>query len=149
MEKNLFIKKATAFTIIILELDKKQSALSQKQVNDQNEVLVTCYNFGMPGEPSKEIEIPQHEAEYLYGKIKELNFAVASDPLSERTLQLQIEIIDLADEYNLLPTGLSKNLVTEQYLHKVKHQSFFVRLFHQDLVECSLLLPYQGSSLSL
>jgi len=132
MEKNLFIKKAIAFIIIILfivasfipsisgnvtELDKKLSIKLQKQVNDQEDVLVTCYNFGMPGEPSKEIEIPQHEAEYLYGKIKELNYAVAADPLSERTLQLQIEIVDLADEYDLLPTGLSKNLVKEQYLH--------------------------------
>ena len=124
MEKNIFLKKATAFIIITLfiaasfipsisgnvtELDKKQSVKSQKHVEDQEDVLVTCYNFGMPGEPSKKIEIPQHEAEYLYEKIKELNFAVAIDPLSERTQQLQNEIIDLADEYDLLPTGLSKN----------------------------------------
>jgi len=138
MEKNLFIKKATAFLIIILfivasfipsisgnttELDKKQSIKLQKQVNDQEEALVTCYNFGMPGEPSKEIEIPQHEAEYLYEKIKELNFAVASDPLSEITQQLQIEIIDLADEYDLLPIGLSKNQVKEQYIHAYKSRT--------------------------
>jgi len=138
MEKNLFIKKATAFTIIILfivasfipsisgnvtELDKKLSIKSQKQVNDQEDVLVTCYNFGMPGESSKEIEISLYEAEYLYEKIKELNFAVAADPLSERTLQLQIEIIDLADEYDLLPTGLSKNRVKEQYLHAYKQRT--------------------------
>ena len=138
MEKNIFLKKATAFTIIILfivasfipsisgnttELDKKQSIKSQKQVNDQEEILVTCYNFGMPGEPSKKIEIPQHEAEYLYEKIKELNFAVASDPLSERTQQLQNEIVDLADEYDLLPIGLSKNRVKGLYLHVYKSQT--------------------------
>ena len=138
MDKNLFIKKATAFIVITLfiaasfipsisgnvtELDKKQSIKSQKHVEDQEDVLVTCYNFGMPGKPSKEIEIPQHEAEYLYEKIKELNFAVASDPLSEITQQLQIEIIDLADEYDLLPTGLSKNQVKEQLVHKIIPQT--------------------------
>jgi len=138
MEKNLFIKKTTTFIIIILfivasfipsisgnvtELDKKQSVKSQKQVEDPEDVLVTCYNFGLPGEPSKEIEIPQHEAEYLYEKIKKLNFAVAADPLSEITQQLQIEIIDLADEYDLLPTGLSKDQVKEQYIHAYKSRT--------------------------
>jgi len=138
MEKNLFIKKTAAFIIIILfiaasfipsisgnvtELDKKQSAKSQKQVNDQEDVLVTCYNFGMPGEPSKEIEIPLYETEYLLDKIKELNFAVASDPLSEKTQQLQDEIVDLADGYGLLPTGLSKNKAKEHLIHSFTPQT--------------------------
>jgi len=111
MEKNLFIKKTASFIIIILfivasfipsisgnvtELDKKQSIKSQKQVNDQEDVLVTCYNFGMPGESSKEIEIPLYEAEYLLDKINELNYAVASNPSSDKTRHLQDELVDLA-----------------------------------------------------
>jgi hypothetical protein len=105
------------------ELDIKQSVKSQKQVNDQKEVLVTCYNFGLPGKPSKQIEMSQYEAEYLYERIQELNFAVAEDPLMESTQKLQIEIIDLADEYDLLPNGLSKNLVKEKYIRAYKSQT--------------------------
>ncbi|MCK4348259.1 MAG: hypothetical protein KAW47_06560, partial [Thermoplasmatales archaeon] len=138
MEKNIFIKKATAFIIITLfiaasfmpsisgnvtELDKKQGIKSQKQVNDQEDVLVTCYNFGLPGEPSKEIEIPLYEAEYLLDKIKELNYAVASNPSSDKTQQLQDEIVDLADGYGLLPTGLSKNKAKEHLIHSFTSQT--------------------------
>jgi len=138
MEKNLFIKKAMAFVIIILfivasfmpsisgnvtELDKKQSIKSQKQVNNQEDVLVTCYTFGMPGESSKEIEIPLYEAEYLLDKIKELNYAVASDPLSDKTQRLQNEIVDLADGYGLLPTGLSKSKAKEHLIHSFTSQT--------------------------
>ena len=138
MGKKSLIKKVTALAIITvffttsilptisgidIETNEKQNIITQKPEEVEKKVTVTCYNFGMPGEPSKEIEIPQHEAEYLYEKIKELNFAVASDPLSERTQQLQIEIIDLADEYDLLPTGLSKNLVKEQLVHKIIPQT--------------------------
>jgi len=138
MGKKSLIKKAVALAIITvffttsilptisgidIETNEKQNIKTQKPEEVKKEVTITCYNFGMPGEPSKEIEIPQHEAEYLYEKIKELNFAVASNPLSEETQQLQIEIIDLADEYDLLPTGLSKNLVKEQYIHAYKSRT--------------------------
>ena len=105
------------------ELDKKQIVKLQKQVDDQKDVIVTCYNFGLPGKPSKQIEMSQYEAEYLYEKIQELNYAVAEDPLRESTQKLQIEIIDLADEYDLLPTGLSKKQVKEKYIHAYKSQT--------------------------
>ena len=138
MGKKSLLKKAVATAIITIflstsilptisgidiESNDKQNIKIQKPEEVKKKVTVTCYNFGMPGEPSKEIEIPQHEAEYLYEKIKELNFAVASDPLSDETQQLQNEIVDLADEYDLLPTGLSKNLVKEQYIHAYKSRT--------------------------
>jgi len=138
MEKNIFLKKLTAFIVITLfiaasfipsisgnsiEYSEKLGIKSQKYMNDQEDVLVTCYNFGLPGEPSKEIEIPQHEAEYLLEKIKELNFEVASNPLSEETQQLQDEIVDLADGYGLLPAGLSKSKVKEYLVHSFTPQT--------------------------
>ena len=113
MSKNSLLKKVITITIITvffttsilpsisgidIETNEKQNIKTQKPEEVEKKVTVTCYNFGMPGKPLKEIEIPQHEAEYLYGKIKELNFAVDSDPLSERTQQLQNQINDLADE---------------------------------------------------
>jgi len=144
-EKSLF-KKAIALAIIIvffstsilpsisgidIENYEQKNIITQNREELEKKVTVTCYNFGMPGQPSKEIEIPQHEAEYLYGKIKELNFAVAIDPLSERTQQLQIEIVDLADEYDLLPTGLSKNEVKKRNLQAYKAQTNRVKFSPQ------------------
>ncbi len=155
MDKKSLLKKAVAISIITIffttsilptisgtniESNEKQNIKTQKQEEAEKEVTVTCYNFGMPGKASKEIEMSQHEAEYLYGKIKELNFAVASDPLSERTQQLQIEIVDLADEYDLLPTGLSKNQVKKQYLQVYKSQVNRVGLLPQTQSKASEFL---------
>ena len=84
MEKNIFLKKLTVFIVITLfiaasfipsisgnsiEYGEKLSIKSQKHMNVQEDVLVTCYTFGMPGEPSKEIEIPPTAIlqEKLYG----------------------------------------------------------------------------------
>ena len=73
----------------------------------KEDVLVACSTFGFPGEPSQETSMSQSDAEFLYEKIKELQIEIARDPLSEKTQQLQHEIITLADEHNLLPAGLS------------------------------------------
>ena len=169
MEKKLFLKKTVAFIIITLfiaasfipsisgnatEFDKKQNIKSQKQVEDQEDVLVTCYTFGLPGAPSKEIELSQHEAEYLLDKIKELNFKVASNPLSEETQQLQEEIVDLADGYGLLPTDLSKSKVKERLLHSFSsqnHQNEFLPLPQNRASEflCTFVSTGSGSALPI
>lgn len=73
----------------------------------QKYALVTCYTFGFPSEPSQEVAMPLDEAEFLYNKLKNLQTEIARDPLSDRTQQLQHEIVALADEHNLLPTELS------------------------------------------
>jgi len=75
--------------------------------DSQENVLVTCSAFGFPGEPSQEITMSLDEAKFLYDKIKELQIETARDPLSDKTLQLQHEIIILADGHNLLPASLS------------------------------------------
>jgi len=75
--------------------------------DSQENVLVTCSTFGFPGEPSQETSMSQSDAEFLYDKIKELQIEIARDPLSDKTQQLQHEIIILADEHDLLPAGLS------------------------------------------
>ncbi len=55
---------------INIETNEKQNIKTQKPEEVIKKVTVNCYNFGMSGAPSKEIEISQCEAEYLYGKIK-------------------------------------------------------------------------------
>ncbi len=73
----------------------------------KEDVLVTCSTFGFPGESSQEITMSLSDAEFLYDKIKDLQIEIARDPLSDKTQQLQHEIITLADEHGLLPAGLS------------------------------------------
>ncbi len=85
-------------------------------------VLVTCRTFGFPGEPSQEITMSLSEAELLYDKIKDLQIEVARDPLSEKTQQLQHEIIALADEHNLLPAGLSVEILRSRLVPPQRSQ---------------------------
>ena len=77
------------------------------QVEQDEDVFVTCYTYGFPGEPTQEILISADDANFLYNKIKELQLEIAKDPQSGRMQQLQNEIVNLADEFDLLPKGLS------------------------------------------
>jgi len=114
MKKVNLLKKSGVVGIIIIFIcssfvsniggyseDTSQLDIDIEDVCELKEnVLVTCNTFGFPGEPSQEITMPLSDAEFLYDKIKELQFEVARDPLSDKTLQLQHEIITLADEHN-------------------------------------------------
>ncbi|EMR75567.1 protein of unknown function (DUF2341) [Thermoplasmatales archaeon SCGC AB-540-F20] len=121
MKRNYLLKKSGVVGIIIIFIcasfvssiggyseDTSQVDIDIEDVCELKEdVLVTCSTFGFPGEPSQEITMSLNEAEFLYDKIKELQIEVARDPLSDKTQQLQHEIIILADEHNLLPASLS------------------------------------------
>jgi len=82
----------------------------------KEDVLVTCSTFGFPGEPSQEITMSSSDAEFLYDKIKELQIEIARDPLSDKTQQLQHEIITLADEHDLLPASLSSETIQSRLI---------------------------------
>jgi len=121
MKRNYLLKKSGVVGIIIIFIcssfvsniggyseDTSQVDIDIEDVCElQEDVIVTCRTFGFPGEPSQEITMSSSDAEFLYDKIKELQIEVARDPLSDKTQQLQHEIIILADEHNLLPAGLS------------------------------------------
>jgi len=122
MEKNIFRKKTAALIIFFFfivasfipsvsgstaELEDKQSVKSQKNVEDQKGVLVTCYNFGLSEQSSKEIKVPYCEVEELFTKISDYSIEIARDPQSQETQQLYQEIIRLAGEQNLLHTYMS------------------------------------------
>ncbi len=84
----------------------------------QEDVSVTCYTFGFPGELTKEISMPLNEAQFLLNKIEELQREIARDPRSDKTQQLQNEIIEIASNYNLLPDGLSPQTIKSR-LHPI------------------------------
>jgi len=88
----------------------------------KEDVLVTCNTFGFPGEPTQEITMSLTDAESLYDKIKELQIEIARDPLSDKTQQLQHEIITLADEHNLLPSGLSVETIQSRLTPTLRPQ---------------------------
>jgi len=102
MKRNYLLKKSGVVGIIIIFIcssfvsniggyseDTSQVDIDIEDVCELKEdVLVTCSTFGFPGEQELQIEI-------------------ARDPLSDKTQQLQHEIIALADEHDLLPAGLS------------------------------------------
>ncbi len=88
----------------------------------QEDVLVTCRTFGFPGEPSQEITMSPSDAELLYDKIKVLQIEIACDPLSDKTQQLQHEIITLADEHDLLPAGLSAETLKSRLTPTLRSQ---------------------------
>jgi len=128
MEKVNLLKKSGVIGIIVLFIcasfvpsiggyseETSQIDTDVADVCDSQEnVLVTCRTFGFPGEPSREITMPLDEAEFLYDKIKDLQIEIARDPLSDKTQQLQHEIIALADDYDLLPAGLSPDTLTSR-----------------------------------
>ena len=121
MKRNYLLKKSGVVGIIVIficssfvsNIGGYSENASQVDIAVENvcelkeDVLVTCSTFGFPGEPSQEITMSPSDAEFLYDKIKELQIETARDPLSDKTQQLQREIITLADEHNLLPAGLS------------------------------------------
>jgi len=66
-------------------------------------VLISCSTYGTREIKSKEVDIPRSEAESLLDKINML----AYDPSSAKSDQLQLEILEIAKEYNLIPKDTS------------------------------------------
>ncbi|MCK5261438.1 MAG: DUF2341 domain-containing protein [Thermoplasmatales archaeon] len=134
MKKNHLLKKSGVVGIIVIFICASfvSSGYSEEttQVDSniadvcelQENVVVTCYTFGFPGEPSQESTMSLDEAEFLYDKIKELQIEIVQDPLSDRTQQLQHEIITLADEHNLLPAGLSPEWLKSRLIQSSRPQ---------------------------
>ncbi len=136
MKKVNLLKKSGVVGIIVLFIcasfvssigghseDTSQVDIDIEDVCELKEdVLVTCNTFGFPGEPSQKITMPLNEAEFLYDKIKELQIEIARDPLSDKTLQLQHEIIALADEHDLLPAGLSAETIQSRLIPSPRPQ---------------------------
>ncbi len=136
MKENYLLKKSGVVGIIVLFIcasfvssiggyseETTQVDIDIEDVcESQENVLVTCSTFGFPGEPSQEITMSLSEAEFLYDKIKELQIEVARDPLSDKTQQLQHEIITLADEHNLLPAGLSVETIKSRLTPTLRPQ---------------------------
>ena len=136
MKKNHFLKKVGVVGIIVIFIfasfvsniggySEESSQVDADAANVcelEENVVVTCSTFGFPGEPSQEITMSLSEAELLLDKIKELQIENARDPLSEKTQLLQHEIIALADEHNLLPAGLSVEILRSRLVPSQRSQ---------------------------
>lgn len=121
MKKNNSVRKSYVIIIITLFIFSSisSSICGYSESNDLTEEFpsgsdnlqenskVTCHTFGLPGESKQEVTMSSNEAGYLYNKIKNLQIEVARNPLSDETQQLQQDIISFADDFRLLPNGLS------------------------------------------
>ncbi len=113
-----FVSSIGGYSEEINQIDTDAANVCEPEEN----VVVTCRTFGFPGEPSQEITMSLDEAEFLLEKIKELQIEVARDSLSDKTQQLQHEIIALADDYDLLPVGLSPEMLKSRLIQSSRPQ---------------------------
>lgn len=82
---------------------------TEKTSSSADATRITCYSFGIPGSQShKETYISLDQAQKLIEKITTLERENALHPSSEKTVQLRQDILQFADENNLLPKGISK-----------------------------------------
>ena len=70
---------------------------------NQDDVKVTCYTYGIPGEPSQEVMMSLGDAEHLLSMIQELQREVAEHPGSQTAQQLYEKIICFTAKHNLVP----------------------------------------------
>ena len=68
---------------------------------------LTFNTFDENGKNENEIELPVCEAKYIFNLFEELKYKTISEPNSQETLDLKNEFIELMEEYNLIPGGMS------------------------------------------
>jgi hypothetical protein len=103
---------STSFAMSIggnLEENNKVSNSFSYYYGSQKDVTVSCQTFGFPRESCKKISMSYSEAESLYNKIKELEEINAKDPFSDKTIEVQNEIIKLVEEYGLISKNIYSN----------------------------------------
>ena len=130
MGKKSLLKRATAFAIITIffttsilptisgntiENNEKQNMKSQKLVEEQDDVDVTFYSFGLHEQSTKEIKMSYNEVEKLLSKISGYSMEIAYDPQSEEAQELQQEIFALTDELGLLPESIATKTLQTEY----------------------------------
>jgi len=120
--KNKIHKKAIVFGIIaILVCSTIFPGISSKKVNpvcdeiiiDENseveeELATLTFNtFDENGKKENKIDLPISKARYIFSLFEELKDMTISHPNSQETLDLKNKFIDLLEEYDLLPRGMS------------------------------------------
>jgi hypothetical protein len=137
MFKSSLLKKSFVIGLVIIficssfisSISGISEEITQMQVESivgksQDNVLVRCSTFGLPGKPSYEDSIPLSEAELLYAKIQKLQIELARDPLSTQTKQLYRDIITIARNNHLIPNDLSTDEIMSRLVPiKSKHTS--------------------------
>jgi len=73
------------------------------QTTDQ--AVVTCRPYGLPGARTTQVTMTAADATALQQMISTLQASIARDPGSDRTRQLQNDIIVFAQDHGLLPAG--------------------------------------------
>ena len=121
--KNKLYKKGFVFGIVILFIGAcVVPGISSKTVNpDSDEIFIdesstfedefatlTFNTFNENGKKENKIDLPQNKAKYIFNLFEKLKDKTISHPNSQETLDLKNEFIELLEENNLIPRGMSK-----------------------------------------
>jgi hypothetical protein len=122
MRKKKYILKAVVVgTIILFIFGCLQPSLAsisknitpslptKREINtDSRTAEITCYIIGMQGKQSKQkITIPTTEAEWFRTQLQTLGYELSVNPQSEKTKQLEYELLTFSDTHDLLPADVS------------------------------------------
>ena len=121
MKKKHILKAAVAGIVLLFICGCLQPSLANISKNitpplptkgetntDPSTAEITCYIIGMQGKQSKQkITIPTTEAEWFRTQLQTLSYELSVNPQSEKTQQLQYEILTFSGTHDLLPAGVS------------------------------------------
>jgi len=90
------------------EIDEKENN-SSIEIKDQDTSSVTMYAFEETTTKEIKIEISTEDAEALYNLFKELKQEIIQDPYSSKAQELRNKFVNLLDEKNMLPKGVTNS----------------------------------------
>jgi hypothetical protein len=105
MVVGIFFILCSSFVTTIGGYDEERDEIETNIENsnkEQDNVVISCNIYGIPGKFSNQIELTKSEADTLFGKINKYVKGLSLDSTSKETEQLQREIISLSKEYGLL-----------------------------------------------
>ena len=140
MKMNIIFSAAVASLFLLNGLaagnPSKSNTLSQQSTVTTETATITCYVGGAP-QTRTVSAASAHALEDMFTILAKAN---AKDPLSAETQQLQSQILVFAEDYGLLPAGLTAEEIQSQFTSHAQRVTAYSH--HTD----RLPLPYQSTS---
>ena len=116
-----------AITANISDYNKINITSSDEKVENQNNSMLSFHTFDDTGSRQNELTLSDDDAKYIFDVFEELKYKIVYEPKSEETQQLKIRFVDLLDEYDLIPEGLSKedvfSILNPYWLNALQRQN--------------------------
>jgi hypothetical protein len=147
--KNKSYKKSLVIGIIILFIGASILPVTSGKLNtlnfdkstnftnladNQEKTYITIYAFGDTLTKEKKILIPTNEALKIYNDFEYMTSEIALNPLSDKTQILKNNLVELLDDKDLLPAGITKkdylSLLTPNLLKNSKDQEITLKIYN-------------------